>query len=131
MPHKMRLKEMMMTKKYVRPFTPAWRWFIALSSVGAFVGGWTVLAHTPNPYDTAAASADLPVLQTQPNTNQIPQQTLPQNNARPFQSLPSQGTGRSRNTLPQNTQPQFQPNTQSQLPTTRVGRQPRLRSGGS
>lgn len=125
-----------MTKKYVRPFTPAWRWFIGLSSVGAFLGGWTVVAHTPNPYDTAAASADVPVLQSQPNTNQIPQQTLPQRNTRPFQSLPAQGTGRSRNTFPQNTfpqntQPQIQPNSQLQLPTTRLGRQPRLRSGGS
>src|SRR5437868_13092527 len=102
----------MMTKKYVRPFTPAWRWFIALTSVGAFLGGWTVVAHSPNPYNTAA-SAESSILETQPSTNQIPQQTLPQQNTRPLQSLPSQGSGRSRNSVPQ-TQPQVAPNSQSQ-----------------
>lgn len=119
-----------MTKKYVRPFTPAWRWFFALSSVGAFVGGWTVLAHTPNPYQTVSASVDTPVLQAQPSipdTNQNPfQNSLPNTRQRQFQNLPVQGFGDS-----QNTSPQVLPNFQTQRPTTRIGRQPRLRSGGS
>jgi hypothetical protein len=147
-----------MSKKYVRPFTPAWRWFIALGSVGAFVGGWAVLAHTPNPYETAQAS-DAPALEaptTVPAPTQAPlQNTRRSRRQRQLERLPAQRFGETREsedegedededhafTLP-NMQPQppsvqvqpvepVQPNSQSQLPTTRTRTRLRLRTGGS
>ena len=118
-----------MAKKYVRPFTPAWRWLIAVSSVGAFLGGWAVLAHTPNPYETAQAS-DAPAVQAptaDPAPNQAPLQNTRRNRPqRQIRPLPSQGSG----TDP-GISPQIQPDTQIQPSITRTRRQSRLRSGGS
>lgn len=124
-----------MTKKYKRPFTSTWRWLIAGTSVTAFVGGWAVLAHTPNPYGNTASAETLPASRENqeapaieqapaaPGANSQPFQTFPRNRRqRQFQQLPSQGF---------DTAPQNQPNLQNQLPTTRVFGQRRMRTGGS
>lgn len=121
-----------MSKKYVRPFTPAWRWAIAIGSVGAFLGGWAVLAHTPNPYETAQAS-DTPAVEVPsavPAPNQTPlQNTQRSRRQRQFQPLPLQGQDPA-----QELAPQIQPNTQIEpgmqtQPMTRT--RSRLRTGGS
>lgn len=117
-----------MAKKYVRPFTPAWRWAIAVSSIGTFVGGWAVVAHMPNPYQTASAAAsDAPVIRSQdpaPDLNQAPLPSVRNRSQRQFRQLPSSGSS-------QDTFPQLQPDTGSQQPLFRTSRLPRMRSGGS
>jgi hypothetical protein len=108
-----------MAKTYVRPFTPVWRWLIAGSSLTAFIGGWAIVAHTPNPYQTSASAATVQVPAIEqapaPNTDPFSFQNSPRNQRqRQFEQLPSQGFDSS---------PQRFPNSQNQLR--------RLRSGGS
>lgn len=130
-----------MTKKFVRPFTPAWRWGIALSSVGAFIGGWAVIAHMPNPYEGAAETvpADTPALNEQsPLAAPTPlprQSTQPTTRQRQIQPVPTQQPS-TQQTAPQvQPLPTQAPSIQQTAPqvqrSTRAQRQPRLRSGGS
>ena len=115
-----------MASKPSRPLSNSLRIFIVAGSVGAFFGGWTLLAHSPNPYDNAQATAlDAPVSDSQ--NNALP--PLPTPRARNSQNF--------QQTAPQPLQPntQLAPNLQSQQPFGSpfgsTFRQRRMRSGGS
>lgn len=105
-----------MAKKPSRPLSYSLRVVIAAGSVGAFLGGWALLAHSPNPYENAqAAPMDAPVLDTPSSGTQLPALPTPRaQNSQNFQQ-----------TQPLQLQPQF--GTQSVSPF----RQRRMRTGGS
>jgi hypothetical protein len=116
-----------MASKPFRPLSKPLRVFIAAGSVGAFLGGWALLAHSPNPYENVqAASPDAPVTGTQNNRVQLP--ALPTPRARtqgsPSQIQPQQQSGPQ---LLPNLEPQQQFGSQFGSPF----RQRRMRSSGS
>lgn len=109
-----------MQKQNSRPLTKSLRVLIAAGSVGAFLGGWALLAHAPNPYDNAQATADTPAQNT--NTQLAP---LPTPRARNSQLAPSAPSGSGLQLLPgAQSQPQF--GSQFNAPFQR-----RMRTGGS
>lgn len=112
-----------MASKNVRPFTPLWRWIFGLGSVGAFLGGWAVLAHAPNPYaNTAGARA--PVVETAAPSSDTNQGQNVSGNSQPSSPIVPLAT----------VVPQVVPTTApvQQAPSTqRTTRQPRVRTGGS
>lgn len=113
-----------MNKKTTRPLSKSLRFMIAAGSISAFLGGWALLAHSPNPYENAQAAPAQNSQNSSPNTNLPPLptprvQTSPNRQVRP-QQLPNS---------------QFAPQLQPQLPSDSQSlqpfRQPRLRTGGS
>lgn len=116
-----------MASKPVRPLSKSLRVLIAAGSVGAFLGGWALLAHSPNPYESAqAAPPDAPVTGAQNNRAQLPALPTPRARTSGSQSQiqPQQQSGPQ---LLPNLQPQQQFGSQFGSPF----RQRRMRSGGS
>lgn len=111
-----------MASKPVRPLSKSLRVLIAAGSVGAFLGGWALLAHSPNPYESAqAAPPNAPVTGAQNNRAQLP--ALPTPRART--------SGSQSQIQPQQSEPQLLPNLQPQQQFGSPFRQRRMRSGGS
>jgi hypothetical protein len=117
-----------MASKPSRPLSNSLRIFIAAGSLGAFLGGWALLAHSPNPYGNAqAAPLDAPTQDAQNNLVQLPPLPTPR---------PHSGSG-LRQLQPPQQQPGFQliPDTQSPQPFgSQFGspfQQRRMRTGGS
>jgi hypothetical protein len=120
-----------MASKTTRPLTNSLRVLIAAGSVGAFFGGWVLLAHSPNPYEKTASAAPLdapaPAAQDDGLQNQL--QPLPTPRARTAPTL--------RQLAPNSqTSPQFAPNSQTSPNLqpqfgTQTRRRSRMRTGGS
>lgn len=105
-----------MHTKNSRPLSKSLRVMIAAGSIGAFLGGWVLLAHAPNPYENAQAASDAPA---QTDTMQLA--PLPTPRARNSQLAPSTQSGSGLQLLPgAQAQPQFS------APFQR-----RMRTGGS
>lgn len=105
-----------MQKQNARPLTKSLRVLIAAGSIGAFLGGWALLANSPNPYENAQAAADTPAQNS--NTQLAP---LPTPRARNAELAPSAPSGSGLQLLPSaQTQSQFS------APFQR-----RMRTGGS
>jgi hypothetical protein len=108
-----------MQTKNSRPLSKSLRVLIAAGSVGAFLGGWALLAHAPNPYENAQSVSDTPA---QNGESQL--SPLPTPRARNSQDVaPQSGSGLQ---LLPNAQTQPQSGTQFASPFQR-----RIRTGGS
>ena len=112
----------MVVNKSVRPLSKSLRVLIAAGSVGAFLGGWALLAHAPNPYENVQAGTDAVSPDASSNGVQLaPLPTPRARNSQTFQSRQQLGTS-----------PQALPNVQSQFGQSVMPfGQRRMRSGGS
>jgi hypothetical protein len=115
-----------MASKPSRPLSNSLRIFIAAGSLGAFLGGWALLAHSPNPYGNAqAAPLDAPTQDAQNNLVQLPPLPTPRpHSGSSLQQLPPPQPGLQ-------LIPDTQPQQQFGSPFGSPFQQRRMRTGGS